>query len=128
MIETLTRRQLQVYGLSKYQTATITKDLAQTGKEGRSSTFKLTEVIEAIRKRLNSSRLRQNTREVCTFTLTQLLERLGNVVEIPLLSNGNLEIRKAGAQLLHAIVRTDAALADLKADADEIQARYKAAP
>jgi hypothetical protein len=127
-MKNLTRKQLQAYGLSKYQVATVTQNLVAAGKDGRSVTFTLTKIIEAIRQRLNAPRLKQRTRDAFTSALTQLLERLGNVVEIPFAAGGNPEVQKAGAQLLHAIARTDAALADLKAEAVEIHARYKVAP
>jgi hypothetical protein len=126
-MKTITRKQLQAYGLTKYQVTTITKSLSPCGKEGRSATFALTEIIDAIRQRLNTARLKQSSRDALASVLSRLLERLGNVVQIPFTQSDNPEIQKAGAQLLQAIARTDVALADLKAEALEIEAKYKVA-
>jgi hypothetical protein len=127
MTKTLTRKQLHAYGLSKYQAVTITKCLIPIGKEGRSVTFELSDVIDSLRQRLSSPRLKQRTRDICYSVLKKLLERLGNIVEIPFSPSNNPEIQKAGTQLLRAIAQTNATLADLKAEADEIQFRQKVA-
>lgn len=127
-MKTLTRKQLQAYGLTKYQVTTLTKSLAPSGKAGRSATFALTEIIDAIRQRLQAPRLKQNTRDSLASVLSQLLERLGNVVQIPFAQSDHPEIQKVGTQLVQAIARTNLALADLKAEALEIEAKYKVAP
>jgi hypothetical protein len=128
MTKTITRKQLQTYGMSSYQAATITQNLTPLGKEGRSNTFALTEVIDSIRKRLNIVRLKLSTRNTLGLTINHLLERFGNIVEIPFVQSENPEIQKAGAQLLRAIARTDVALADLQAEALEIESKYKGVP
>jgi hypothetical protein len=128
MTKTITRNQLQAYGMSSYQAITVTQNLTPLGKKGRSKTFKLAEVIDSIRKRLKIVRLKLSTRNTLGSTLSHLLERLGNIVEIPFVQSENPEIQKAGAQLLQAIARTDVALADLQAEALEIEAKYKVAP
>jgi hypothetical protein len=128
LMKTITRKQLQACGLSKYQVATITKTLIPSGKDRRSDKFELTNIIDAIRQRLNVARLKQTTRDALSTTLNLLLERLGNVIEIPFTPSNNPELQKAGTQLLQAISRTDAALANLKADATEIREKYKVAP
>jgi hypothetical protein len=128
MTRTITIKQLQAYGMSNYQAVTITKNLTPLGKEGRSTRFAFADVIDSIRKRLNVVRLKLSTRNALISTLSQLLERLGNVVEIPFAQSENPELQKAGIQLLQAIARTDAALGDLKAEATEIQAKHKVAP
>jgi hypothetical protein len=128
MTKTITRNQLQAYGMSIYQAVTVTQNLTPLGKEGRSNTFALTEVIDSIRKRLNIVRLKLSTRNILGLTLSYLLDRLGNIVEVPFIQSENPEIQKAGAQLLRAIAQTDATLADLQAEALEIKAKYKGAP
>ena len=128
MTKTITRNQLQAYGMSNYQAITVTKNLTSLGKEGRSKTFKLAEVIDSIRKRLKIVRLKLSTRNTLGSTLSHLLERLGNIVEIPFVQSESPEIQRAGVQLLKAIARTDVALADLQAEALEIEAKYKVAP
>jgi hypothetical protein len=126
-MKTITRKQLQAYGLSKYQVGILTKTLTPTGKERRSATFALAEIIDAIRERLKAPRLKQSTCAVFSSTMHQLTERLGNVVEIPFNPSSSPELQKAGTQLIQAISRTDAALANLKADAAEIHEKYKVA-
>ena len=128
MIKTVTRKQLQAYGLSRYQTSVVTSKLAAYGQIGRSLTFPLDKVIEAIRDRLKVSRLKVSTRNTLASTLNHLLEQLGNIVEIPFVQSENQETQQAGSKLLQAISLTDAAFADLKAEAIEIYAKYKVAP
>lgn len=128
MIKTITRKQLQAYGLSRYQSAVVTSKLAAYGQTGRSLNFALEKVIEAIRDRLKVIRLKASTRNALASTLNQLLEQLGNVVEIPFIQSENSEIQQAGKKLLQTISRTDAALADFKAESIEIYAKYRVAP
>lgn len=125
-MKTTTRKQLGALGLSKYQVSVLTKPLTPVGKEGRSSTFTLSQIIDAIRQRLNNTRIKQSTQAALTLTLDLLLARLGNIVSLP--QSSHPALKKAGAQLLQSIARTDATLADLQADAMEIQAKYQVAP
>jgi hypothetical protein len=125
MTKTVTRKQLQAYGMSSYQAVTVTQNLTPFGKESRSNTFTLTDVIDSIRKRLTITRLKLSTRDALSSTLNQLLERLGNIITIPFVQSEDPEIQRAGSQLLQSIARTDVALADLKAEAIAIQSKYK---
>jgi hypothetical protein len=127
MTKTITRKQLQAYGMSSYQAVTVTQNLTPLGKEGRSNTFNLADVIDSIRTRLSIDRIKLSTRDTLSSTLNQLLERLGNIITIPFVQSENSEIQRAGAQLLQSIARTDATLADLNAEAIAIQSKYKTA-
>jgi hypothetical protein len=53
-----------------------------------------------------------------------LLERLGNVIEVPFGRGTHPEINKLARQLTQAMSRTDSALAELKATAATINAKY----
>jgi hypothetical protein len=123
---TATRRQLQSYGLSKYQAEAITKFISPVAKQGSANLYDISEIIKSARQYLERPRIRQTTRAGLANLIKGLQERLGNVVEIPFAEGSDPEIRKLGARLMSAMSETDAALANLKADAAEIRKKYGA--
>ncbi len=124
MITSLTRKQLQAYGMSKYHTQVITNGLSPTSKQGNSYVYSLSDLIIAIRNYIQRPRLQQATRERLMEIITALLELLGNVIEAPFSDASDPEIRKIVTQLTKAMAKTDASLAALKLDALDIQQRY----
>jgi hypothetical protein len=54
-----------------------------------------------------------------------LLERLGNVIEVPFDRPTNPEINQLAKKLTQAITNTDTVLAELKATAATIKAKYR---
>lgn len=121
---TTTRRQLQAYGLSKYQAEAITKYISPVAKQGSTNLYDISEIIKSARQYLERPRIRQTTRTELANLIKALQERLGNVIEVPFTEGSDPEIRKIGARLLSAMSETDAALANLKADAAEIRKKY----
>lgn len=121
---TVTRKQLQAYGVSKYQAEAITKLLSPVAKQGSANLYDLSEIIKSARQYLERPRIKQTTRILLTDLIRALQERLGNVVEVPFAEGSDPEIRKIGARLLSAMSETDAALANLKADAAEIRKKH----
>ncbi len=121
---TATRRQLQAYGLSKYQAEVITKSLSPIAKQSSANLYDLSEIIKSARQYLEHPRIKKTTRILLDNLIKVLQERLGNVVEVPFVKGSDPEIRKLGARLLSAMSETDAALANLKADAAEIRKKH----
>ena len=119
-----TRKQLQGYGATRYQTTIITRNLAPVARQGRAYVYALNNVIEAIRDYLQRSRIQLKTRQTLQAILQVLLKRLGNVIEVPFSRGTNPEIDKLAKQLTQAMSDTDAVLAELKATAAAIKAKY----
>jgi len=124
MPQTVTRRQLQAYGMSKYHTQVITKGLAPVSKHGRAYVYSLSEVITEIKNYIKRPRIKKSTRQLLQVILASLLELLGNVVEVPFLKESDPEVRQIITKLAQAMAKTDASLAALKADAAEIKQKY----
>lgn len=125
MALTITRKQLQAYGLSKYHAQAITKTLNPIAKRGGASLYILSEVITSIHIYLERPQIRKSTREEMTRLFNALQERLGNLVQVPFGETSDLNSRKLITKLLKAMADTDASLANLKADAVEIEAKYE---
>jgi hypothetical protein len=118
----ITRTRLAALGLSRYQVSILTKQLKPKGKSGRSKTFLVSEIVEAIRRRIQTPRIRKNTKRSLNTVLNALLEQLGNVVPLP--QSEIPKVRKAGAKLLMSIAKTDATKAAMSATALEINTKY----
>ena len=119
-----TRKQLQGYGATRYQTTIITRNLAPVARQGRAYVYALNNVIEAIRDYLQRSGIQLKNRQTLQAILQVLLERLGNVIEFPFSRGTNPKIDKLAKQLTQAMSNTDAVLAELKASAAAIKAKY----
>ena len=119
-----TRKQLQGYGATRYQTTIITKNLNPVARQGKAYVYALNNVIEAIRDYLQRSRIQLKTRQTLQAILQVLLKRLGNIIEFPFSRGTNPEIDKLAKQLTQAMSNTDAVLAELKATAAAIKAKY----
>ncbi len=124
MTQTVTRRQLQAYGMSKYHTQVITKGLAPVSKQEQAYVYSLSEVIAKVKDYIQRPRIKKSSRELLDVILTALLEFLGNVVEVSFSEGGDPEVRKIVTKLTQAMAKTDASLAALKADAAEIKQKY----
>ena len=124
MNKTLTRKQIQAYGASKYQAQVITKELVSIDRYGRVHLYNLNDVVIAIRQYVQRSRIKQYTRETLNSVLLALLAKLGNIVEIPFEEGSDPQIRKLGIKLIHAMAKTDTSLANLKVDLAEINIKY----
>lgn len=124
MTQTITRKQLQAYGMSKYHTQTITKGLTPVRKQGQAYVYDLSTVISEVKNYTQRSRVKKSTCELLEVVLVNLLKLLGNVLEIPFSGGSDPEVRKIVAKLMQAMAKTDASLATLEADADEIKQKY----
>ena len=124
LIQTITRKQLQAYGVSNYQARVVTQNLTPVGKQGQAYLYDLRAVVTSIGQYIQRPRIKESTRNSLDFVLDALLKRLGNVVEVPFAEGGDPQLRKLGIKLLQARAKTDASLAMLKADAAEIKAKY----
>ena len=74
---TITRKQLKEFGASDYLARCLTRDLQPVGRRGRAYLYSRDQVLDAIRKRMNTPRIRQATKIV----LTQLEVEVSGVVE-----------------------------------------------
>lgn len=119
-----TRQQLRGYGASRYQSEAITKNLTSVAKQSGAYAYALTDVITSIRTYLQSPRIKPATRQTLEAVLEALMTRLGNVTEVPFGRGTDLEINKLAKQLSCAMSNTDGALAELKATAAAIKAKY----
>ena len=119
-----TRLQLRGYGATRYQAEAITKNLTAVANQGRAYAYPVSDVVASIREYLQHPRIQPATRQILEAVLQALLERLGNVIEVPFAGGTNPEINKLARQLTQAMSRTDSALAELKATAATIKAKY----
>jgi len=119
-----TRLQLRGYGATRYQAQAITKNLTAVVHHGRAYAYPVSDVVASIREYLQRPRVQPATRKILEAVCRTLLERLGNVIEVPFGHGTNPEINKLARQLTQAMSRTDSALAELKATAATINAKY----
>lgn len=113
----VTRSQLKGYGTSSYHARVITKNLLPVTKQKRANAYLLNDVITAFKDYLKRPRLKTKSRKNLKQVLETLLERLGNVLEVPFHqeSNTHLEISQLAKPLTKAMSDTDRNLAELKA-------------
>ena len=119
-----TRLQLRGYGATRYQAKAVTKNLIAVANQGRAYAYPVSDVVASIREYLQRPRIQPATRQILEAVLQALLERLGNVIEVPFGRGTNPEISKLARQLTQAMSKTDSALAELKATAATIKAKY----
>lgn len=119
-----TRLQLQGYGTTRYQAEEITKNLTSVANQGRAYAYPVSDVVASIREYLQRPRIQPATRQILEAVLQALLERLGNVIEVPFGRSTNPEINKLARQLTQAMSDTNSALAELKATAAMTKAKY----
>jgi hypothetical protein len=119
-----TRLQLQGYGATRYQTEAITKNLTSVSKQGRAYAYPVSDVIASIRDYLQRPRIKPTTSQSLKAVSQALQQRLNNVIEVPFGRATDPEINKLARQLTQAMSRTDSALAELKATAATIKAKY----
>lgn len=79
----ITRHQLMGFGATKHQATELTKALLSVGKQGRSTLYALSDVMQAIATRLLNKRIRSGTRNVLTQLQSALNELTINVVSVP---------------------------------------------
>ena len=115
--KTTTRKQLQGYGATGYHAKVLTSNLTPVAKKGRAYTYSINDVIVSIRDYLQRPRIKQTTSIVLESILQALLERSGNVIEVPFSRGTVPEINKLARQLTQAMSKTDNALAEMKATA-----------
>jgi hypothetical protein len=119
-----TRLQLRGYGATRYQAEAITKNLTTAAHQGRAYAYPVSDVVVSIREYLQRPRIQPATRQILEAVCRALLERLGNVIEVPFGRGTSPEINKLARQLTQSMSRTDSALAELKATAATIKAKY----
>jgi len=119
-----TRLQLQGYGATRYQTEAITKNLTSVSKQDRAYAYAVSDVIASIRDYLQRPRIKLTTSQSLKAVSQALQQRLNNVIEAPFGRATDPEINKLARQLTQAMSRTDSALAELKAKAATIKAKY----
>ena len=120
----ITRLQLRGYGATRYQAEAITKNLTAAVHQGRAYAYPVSDVVASIREYLQRPRVQPATRQILEAVLQVLLERIGNVIEVPFGRGTHPEINKLARQLNQSMSRTDNALAELKATAATIKAKY----
>ena len=119
-----TRLQLRGYGATRYQAQAITKNLTVAVHQGRAYAYPVSDVVASILEYLQRPRVQPATRQILEAVLQALLERLGNVIEVPFGRGTHPEINELARQLTQSMSRTDSALAELKATAATINAKY----
>ncbi len=82
-LKTITRQELQEAGASIYHARRITDALTPATVKGRTKIYALQDVIAEIRVQLAKSQNQPPTRQVLQKLLSQLLQRLDNVIEAP---------------------------------------------
>ena len=111
---TVTRKQLQGYGATRYLARRLTRSLVPIAKSGNAYVYALAQVVAAVRDYAAKPRVQAATKQTLEQLLTQLLTRIDNVV--PLVPNGDkTEVSDVAQQLLKQMRRTDKAMADMKA-------------
>lgn len=113
-VSTISRKQLQGYGASRYLARKLTVSLTPVAKSGNAYVYALDQVISAIRAYSQKTRIQIATRQVLEKVVTQLLARLDNVVPL-VTGNKRTEVSDVTQQLLQQMRRTDKALSDMKA-------------
>jgi len=119
-----TRLQLRGYGATRYQAEAVTRKLTVVANQGRAYAYPVSDVVASIREYLQRPRIQPVTHQILEAVLQALLERIGNVIEVPFDRGINPEINKLARQLTQAMSRTDSTLAELKATAATIKAKY----
>ncbi len=119
-----TRLQLRGYGATRYQAEAVTRNLTVVANHGRAYAYPVSDVVASIREYLPRPRIQPATRQILEAVLKALLERIGNVIEVPFDRGTNPDINKLARQLTQAMSRTDSTLAELKATAATINAKY----
>ena len=122
--KTTTRKQLQGYGASRYLATVITKNLTPVTKQGKAYAYALTDVIISIREYKKRPRIKPKTSQTLENILRSLLERLGNVIQVPFSHGTDPEISELAKQLVQAMSDTDSVLAEFKATVATIKAKY----
>lgn len=120
-----TRKQLQGYGATSHQARSITKNLSPIHIESRTYAYPISDVIASIREYLKRPRLKTVTHQKLRAVLEALLQRLGNVIDVPFGQPINSEISKSTKRLIQAVADTDQALAELKATAATAKGKHK---
>jgi hypothetical protein len=118
-----TRLQLLGYGATRYQAEAVTKNLTVAANHDRSYAYLVSDVVASIREYLQRPRIQPATRQILEAVCRALLERIGNVIEVPFDRGTNPEINKLARQLTQAMSRTDSTLAELKATVATIKAK-----
>jgi hypothetical protein len=119
-----TRLQLRGYGATRYQAEAVTRNLTVVANQDRAYAYPVSDVVASIREYLQRPRIQPATRQILEAVLQALLERIGNVIEVPFDRGINPGINKLARQLTQAMSRTDSTLAELKATAATIKAKY----
>lgn len=119
-----TRKQIQGYGATTYQARVLTQPLLPVDTKGNAYTYEVTDVITSIREYIQRPRIKLATRQRLESVLEVLLDRLGNVIAVPFDQSGDSEISKLARNLIQSMAKTDQALAELKATAATIKAKY----
>ena len=119
-----TRKQLKGYGASSYHAEVITKNVTEVAKEGRAYVYTVSDVIISIREYLQRPRVKPASRQILEGILQVLLERLSNVIEVPFGRATDPEINKLARQLIQSMSKTNSTIAELKATAATIKAKY----
>lgn len=124
MTQTITRKQLQCYGISRYHSIEITKSISPISKCGQIYLYDLKKVIAGIRTYIQKPRIQNSSRKSLSIVLDTLLELLGNIVEVPFSPGMDTDLRTLVVQLTKAMNKTNASLSVLQADGAEIKYKY----
>ncbi len=120
-----TRIQLKGYGASQYQARIMTHNLTPIGREKRSYTYALADVIASIKNYLKSPRIQKKTRMTLEKILNALLQRLDNVITVPFIKGTNPDISKSAQKLFNKITDIDNYFAETKANIATLKGKYK---
>jgi hypothetical protein len=124
MNQTVTRKQLQSYGISRYHSLAITKNIPSVSKHRKIYLYELIKVIAEIRIYVQRPHIQSSSRKSLSIVLDKLLDLLANVVEVPFLTEMDTELRTLVVQLTKAMNKTNASLSALKVDSAEIKYKY----
>ncbi len=112
--QTTSRRQLQGYGLSKFQSRAITQQLVYCDRQGQAYLYELREVIASIRDYIQRPRVKQSTKTKLATVLDLLLQRLDNVTP-GLFGAETTELGEMTRSLMRTMAKSDQQLAEMKA-------------
>ena len=112
--QTTSRRQLQGYGLSRFQSRAVTQQLTHCDRQGQAYLYEIREVITSIRNYVQRPRVQPETKSKLAMVLNLLLQQLGNVTPA-FAGSATTELGEMTRSLMRTMVKSDQQLAEMKA-------------
>jgi hypothetical protein len=121
---TISRKQLQAYGLTSYYAIKITKNLTPVLKKNCAYFYNISDLITTIKYFLQQSNSRPKTSHSLRTALDFLLQLLDNKIEVIFQQDTDSEISCLARKVLRKMQKTDRNLAEITATAMTIKNKY----